>query len=166
MCVIIWFNELPIQMGTIKSHWLGAVKYSSSLVILLYSNLLSIKMKFSKTYFILTVALLIIEALIAIYLKTGFIRHTVGDFLVVILIYCFFKSFFKINSTKLAIAVFLFALFIEMLQLLNILSLLGMEKNKTAILILGSTFQISDLVAYGLGLICFFIIDLKFISNE
>lgn len=153
-------------MGTIKSHWLGAVKYSNSLVILLYSNLLSIKMKFSKTYFILTVALLIIEALIAIYLKTGFIRHTVGDFLVVILIYCFFKSFFKINSTKLAIAVFLFALFIEMLQLLNILSLLGMENNKTAILILGSTFQISDLVAYGLGLICFFIIDLKFISNE
>ncbi|WP_298346363.1 DUF2809 domain-containing protein [uncultured Algibacter sp.] len=123
-------------------------------------------MKINKTYLILTIALFTIEALIAFFLKTGFIRHTVGDFLVVILIYCLFKSFFKINSTNLAIAVFLFALSIELLQLINILSLLGMENNKTAILLLGSTFQISDLIAYGLGIICFLIIDLKFISHE
>lgn len=123
-------------------------------------------MKLNKTYFILTILLFIIEALIAIFLKTGFIRHTVGDFLVVILIYCFFKSFLRVNALKLAISVFLFALFIELLQLLNVLSLLNMEHNKAAILILGSTFQVSDLVAYALGSISIFIIDLKFISNE
>ncbi|MEC3907232.1 DUF2809 domain-containing protein [Tamlana sp. 2201CG12-4] len=110
-------------------------------------------MKINKIYLTLTLLLFLIEACIAIFLKTGFIRHTVGDFLVVILIYCFFKSFLNINSIKLAIAVFLFALCIELLQLFNILNLLNMEHNKTAILLLGSTFQVSDLVAYALGLI-------------
>lgn len=123
-------------------------------------------MRINRTYLLLTIFLFLIEVLIAIFLKTGFIRHTVGDFLVVILIYCFFKSFFNINSTKLAIAVFLFALCIELLQLLNILSLLGLENNKIAILLLGSTFHFSDLAAYFLGMVSFLIIDLMFISNE
>ncbi|MEC3907231.1 DUF2809 domain-containing protein [Tamlana sp. 2201CG12-4] len=118
-------------------------------------------MRLNKTYLTLTLLLFLIEACIAIFLKTGFIRHTVGDFLVVILIYCFFKSFLNINSIKLAVAVFLFALCIELLQLLNILKLLNMEHNKTAILLLGSTFQVSDLVAYALGLILIVAIENK-----
>ncbi|GGD26724.1 ribosomal maturation YjgA family protein [Hyunsoonleella pacifica] len=121
--------------------------------------------KFSKTYLIFTLAFFLAEALIAIFLKTGFIRHTVGDFLVVILIYCFFKSFFKIDSKILAIAVLLFALCIELLQLLNILSLLDMADNYSAKLILGSTFQFTDLVAYALGVLTILLVDLKFISN-
>lgn len=123
-------------------------------------------MSINRTYLLLTIFLFLIEVLIAIFLKTGFIRHTVGDFLVVILIYCFFKSFLNVNSTKLAIAVFLFALCIELLQLLNILSLFGLDNNKVAILLLGSTFHLSDVVAYFLGTVSFLIIDLKFISNE
>lgn len=123
-------------------------------------------MKFNKTYFLLTMLLFTLEALIAIFLKTGFIRHTFGDFLVVILIYCCIKSFFDINAVKLAISVFLFALFIEMLQLFNVLDLLGMEHSHTAKLLLGSTFQFSDIVAYFLGVTFFLIIDIKFIQNE
>ncbi|MBC3757435.1 DUF2809 domain-containing protein [Hyunsoonleella sp. SJ7] len=125
-----------------------------------------VKVQFNKTYLLITTLLFIIEALIAIYLKTGFIRYTIGDFLVVILIYCCFKSFLKVDSIKLAIAVFLFALCIELLQLLNILSLLGMEHNQTAILLLGSTFHVSDVAAYFLGVITFLIIDINLISNE
>lgn len=106
------------------------------------------------------------EVLIALFLKTGFIRHTVGDFLVVILIYCFFKSFTQVNPIKLAIAVAFFALCIELLQLLNILNLLHLERNKTAILLLGNTFKTSDMVAYALGMLSFLYIDLKFISNK
>ena len=123
-------------------------------------------MRFNKTYFGLATLLFIIEVLIAIFLKSGFIRHTFGDYLVVILIYCFFKSFLKVNSFKLAIAVLLFALTIEFLQLCNILNLLNLENNKTAILLLGSTFHFSDLIAYTLGITIFLIIDLKFIINE
>ena len=123
-------------------------------------------MKLNKTYLIITILLFSTEALIAIYLKDGFIRHTFGDFLVVILLYCFFKSFLKVNSFKLAIVVLLIALTIEFLQLFNFLNLVNMKNNKTAILLLGSTFQISDLIAYTLGIITFLIIDLKYITNE
>ncbi len=123
-------------------------------------------MRINKTYIVLTFLFFVIEVMIAVFFKSGFIRHTFGDFLVVILIYCFIKSFLKVNSFKLAFAVLLFALTIEFLQFFNILNLLNLENNKTAILILGSTFHISDLVAYTFGIITFLIIDLKFISNE
>lgn len=119
------------------------------------------KFKFNKIYLLLAILIFIIETLIAIFLKTGFIRYTVGDFLVVILIYCFVKSFIEVNALKLAIAVFLFALCIELLQLYNVLSLLNMEHNKTAALLLGSTFQITDLVAYALGLTATLLIENK-----
>ena len=62
-----------------------------------------------KTYIILTSILFLIETLIAIYLKTGFIRHTFGDFLCVILLYCFFKSFIEGHHFKIAISVLVIA---------------------------------------------------------
>lgn len=123
-------------------------------------------MRINRTFLLLTIILFLIEVLIALFLKSGFIRHTVGDFLVVILIYCFFKSFIIINSFKLAILVLVFAFSIEFLQLVNLLEILNLQNNHVATLILGSTFHISDLVAYTLGIITFLIIDLKFISNE
>lgn len=117
--------------------------------------------KLNKTYLILALILFTTEVLIAKFLKTGFIRHTVGDFLVVMLIYCFFKSFLKVNPLKLSIAVLAFAFTVEFLQLANILKLLNLENNHLAKLILGSTFHISDLIAYTLGIICVFIIDTR-----
>lgn len=118
-------------------------------------------MKPNKTYLIITILLFAIEVLIVMFLKTGFIRHTVGDFLVVILIYCFFKSLFEINTITLAISVLLFSFLIEFLQLANILKLLNLENNHLAKLILGSTFHISDLIAYTLGILKVIIIEHK-----
>ncbi|WNH07738.1 DUF2809 domain-containing protein [Thalassobellus suaedae] len=118
-------------------------------------------LKLNKTYLIITILLFIIEALIAIYLKRGFIRHTVGDFLVVILIYSFFKSFILNSYFKIAMSVLVFTFFIEFLQLVNILELLNLQNNHLIKLILGSTFQISDLVAYTLGTISILAIEYK-----
>jgi len=101
-------------------------------------------LKLNKTYLIITIFLFITEVLIAIYLKRGFIRHTFGDFLVVILLYAFFKSFIPNN-----------------LQLVNILEIFNLQNNHFIKLILGSTFQISDLVAYSLGIITVIFIEYK-----
>ncbi|PNQ73763.1 DUF2809 domain-containing protein [Hanstruepera neustonica] len=109
------------------------------------------KLHFKKSYFIYFIVLFITEVLIAIYLKSGFIRHTFGDVLVVILIYCFVKSFIDIRPIPLALSVLLFAFIIEFLQLFNFLEFLGLQHNNMAALILGSTFQVSDLVAYSTG---------------
>ncbi|WP_188465791.1 ribosomal maturation YjgA family protein [Bizionia arctica] len=119
------------------------------------------KIKFNKTYFLLFITLLITEVLIAKFLTTGFIRHTFGDYLVVILLYTFFKSFLLIKPFKVAISVLLFAFLIEFLQLCNLLKWLGLQNNTLAKLILGSTFHISDLVAYTLGIITILIIEHK-----
>ncbi len=119
------------------------------------------KLYINKKYLIITILLFIIETLIAIYLKRGFIRHTFGDFLVVILIYTFVKSFIPNNHFKIAIWVLVFAFFIEFLQLANILETLNLQNNHLIKLILGSTFQISDLVAYTLGTITILAIEYK-----
>jgi len=121
--------------------------------------------RFNILYFILFLILLIIEILIAIFLKNGFIRHTFGDFLVVILLYFFLKSFLRINTIPLAIIVLIIAYTIEFLQLANLLDYLNLRDNLLANLILGSHFSIQDLVAYTLGITCSFIIDKK-INND
>ena len=65
--------------------------------------------KFQPFYFAVFYTLLLIEIAIALLLKDGFIRHTFGDFLVVILLYCFIKSFINIKPLPLAITVLLIA---------------------------------------------------------
>mgnify|MGYP000303657079 CR=1 FL=1 len=124
------------------------------------------KLQLNKTYLIITILLFVIEVLIATFLKDGFIRHTFGDYLVVILIYCCCKSFVKIQSFKLAIAVLLFAFLIEFLQLTNVLKLVKLENNHLAKIIFGSTFHVSDLVAYTLGIISVLLIEFKLKTYE
>lgn len=107
---------------------------------------------FQGSYFIAFTLLLVMEVGIAIYIKLSFIRHTVGDFLVVILIYCCFRSFVKTKPIKIAIITFLISYTIEFLQLFKILQYLNLQHNKWAILILGNSFSIQDLIAYTLGI--------------
>ena len=118
-------------------------------------------MRFNKTYLVLTLILLAFEILIATFIKTGFIRHTFGDFLCVILLYCFFKTFIEGHHFKIAISVLLIAFTVEFLQLTNYLEFFNLQNNHLAKVILGSTFQFSDLVAYSLGIITTITIDFK-----
>jgi len=118
-------------------------------------------LKLNKTYLTITILLFIIEVLIAVFLKSGFIRHTFGDYLATILLYCLIKSFIKIASCKLAILVLVIAFTIEFLQLTTILETLHLQNNHLAKLVLGTTFHVSDLVAYTLGIITVLIIETR-----
>ncbi|AUP78311.1 ribosomal maturation YjgA family protein [Flavivirga eckloniae] len=117
------------------------------------------KLQLNKTYLIFTILLFTIEVLIALYVTHGFIRYTFGDYLVVILLYCFFKSFTNTTSIIVAIIVLIIAYTIELLQLINMLELLNLNDNYVLKLVFGSTFQVSDLVAYSLGVITVLIIE-------
>ncbi len=110
------------------------------------------KLTFNKTYFIVFILLFLIEVAIAYYLKSGFIRHTFGDFLVVILLYCFFKSFLKGSALPTALVTLCIAYVIEFLQLTTFLEVLGLKQKKWANLIFGNSFSVQDLVAYSLGI--------------
>jgi len=119
------------------------------------------KLQFNKIYFIAFILLLLTEIAIAFFFTKGFIRHTVGDFLVVILLYCFFKSFLRESIFNIAIGTLVIAYIIEFLQLTNFLDYFGLRHNKWANLILGNSFSIQDLVAYTLGIILVIGIELK-----
>lgn len=118
------------------------------------------KLTFNKSYFILFLILFIVEALIATYLKSGFIRHTFGDYIVVMVVYSFMMSFIKLKPVHAAIITLLIAFTIEFLQLTSLLSWLGLENSRTAKLVLGSTFEITDLVAYSLGVITILLLEM------
>ncbi|HLT52306.1 MAG TPA: DUF2809 domain-containing protein [Flavobacteriaceae bacterium] len=116
----------------------------------------------NRIYFLFFLALLATETLIALFLKSGFIRHTFGDFLVVILLYCFIKSFWNLKPVVVGIKVLTIAFTIEFLQLTPFLKWLHLEDHSVAKIILGSTFQVGDLIAYTLGILFVLIIEFKY----
>jgi hypothetical protein len=109
------------------------------------------KLQFNSKYFIGFVVLLITEIMIALYLKDRIVRPYIGDLLVVILIYCFIKSFFATSVLKTAIAVLLFAFAVEALQYFNLVQKLGLQESKAARIIIGSSFEWKDMLAYTAG---------------
>ncbi|QXP59931.1 DUF2809 domain-containing protein [Olleya sp. HaHaR_3_96] len=123
-------------------------------------------LKFNPLFTLLTFTLLIIEIAIAYFLKDGFIRFTVGDFLASILVYCAIKSIFKMKAIQIAITALIISFTIEFAQLINLLDFLNLRTNKLASIVLGSHFSIEDLIAYALGIITIYFIDITYISNE
>ena len=109
-------------------------------------------MVFRKNYFILTVILFVIEVCIAVFVNDRFIRPYVGDFLVVILIYCFTRSFFNVPVIQTAIGVLAFAFTIEGLQYIEFVNILGLQNSKLASVVLGNSFAWMDMITYVLGI--------------
>ncbi len=142
-------NFFYLSAGFISIFKAGRVL--NSLIIPLDLHLMMLT--FNKYYFLLAILLFTTEVLIALYVKAGFIRHYFGDFLVVILLYCFVKGFLKISVIKTATGVLLFAYFIEMLQYLGFVKLIGLENNLFANVVLGNYFEWADMLAYSLGII-------------
>lgn len=114
--------------------------------------------KFNKIYFTLFLTLFLIEIFIAKY-ATGFIRHTIGDYLAVMLVYTFIKSIFKITIEKAVLITFIISFTIEFLQLSNLQHNFPKEYEKYLRIILGTSFSFGDLVAYTLGIVSTIIIE-------
>lgn len=110
------------------------------------------KLRFNYLYFTLTVLIFLVEVLIAIYLHDGFIRPYVGDFLVVILIYCFVRSFLHAPVIPVALAVLAFAYLVETMQYFNLVKLLGLEHSRMANIVIGNYFTWTDILSYTLGI--------------
>jgi hypothetical protein len=116
-------------------------------------------LKFQLKYFILFAILFLVEVLIALFVHDNFIRPFVGDVLVVILIYCFIKSFINSPAVITAIAVLLFSYLIEVLQYFNIVKILGLQNSNLARVVIGTSFEWTDLIAYTLGIALVILLD-------
>ncbi len=107
---------------------------------------------FNKKYFSIAILIFIVEILIALYVHDEIIRPYIGDVLVVILIYCFIKSFLKLPVFPVALFVLLFSFSVEFLQYLQIVEKLGLQNSKIARTVIGTSFAWIDILCYIVGI--------------
>jgi hypothetical protein len=107
--------------------------------------------QFNKKYFLLTLLLFAVEIFIALFVEDTIVRPFVGDALVVVLLYCFFRAFLNFSQLKIAVAALFFAFTIEVFQYFDYVKLLGLENNRFLSVIMGRTFEWIDFAAYFIG---------------
>ena len=117
------------------------------------------RLQFNKNYLVLAHSIFLMELAIAFTIKTGFIRYTFGDYLVVILLYAIFRGCTNLSVRASTLVVLLIAYGIELLQLTPFLAYFNLQNSFTAKLIFGSTFQIGDIIAYSLGILTVLLIE-------
>ena len=102
-------------------------------------------------YAVATACLFCIELCIALFVHDAFIRSYVGDVLVVVLIYTFVRIFLSEGVRLLPLYIFLFAAGVELLQYFRIVEVLGLSGNRILATVIGSVFDVKDIVCYGVG---------------
>ena len=113
-------------------------------------------MKRRNIYAIAFILLLIIEVLIALFVRDAFIRPYGGDILVAVLICCFVRIFFPEKTKLLPLWVFLFAAAVEVGQYFDYVTLLGLGNIEFFRILLGTSFSAADILCYGIGCLIFF----------
>ena len=106
-----------------------------------------------KRLFYLTAALVLfaVEFCIALFVHDSFVRPFVGDVLVVILIYTFIRIFIPEKVRLLPLYVFVFAAAVEILQYFRIVEVLGLQDNVIMSTVIGTSFDIRDILCYFVG---------------
>jgi len=122
--------------------------------------------QFNFKYFLIFISIFIIEVCIALFIKDNFIRPYFGDYLVIFLVYFFCLSFIKADKNKIALAVLLFAFFVEIIQYFQVLSYFNLEKNKILRVVAGTTFSFEDLLIYTLAFFTIVIFNKKSVSDS
>ncbi len=112
------------------------------------------------------VILLLIEILIALFVRDSFIRPYGGDVLITILLCCFTRIFFPKGVWLLPLWVFLFAAAVELGQYFDYASILGFTDPGIMRTILGSSFSLADLLCYAAGCTIFALAELYLIRKK
>ena len=113
-------------------------------------------------YLIITIILFMTETLIALFVHDSFVRPFFGDFLVVILMYSFFRIYTS-NIIKTAFFCLSIAYFIEMLQYFKFIEITGLIKYTVLAIVIGNSFAWGDILAYTLGILAILIFEYSFL---
>jgi hypothetical protein len=106
--------------------------------------------------------LFVVEVLIALHVRDRLIRPYGGDVLAALFVYVCFRVFIqRTSSLRLAVAAFTTGACVEVSQACQLPARLGLTHNAILRVVLGSTFQWGDLVAYALGAALGWLIDEK-----
>ena len=120
---------------------------------------LAFRVTFNYTYFLATVFIFLTEVLIATKLKDiFFVRAYLGDVIVVMLIYTFIKTFFRIeDNKKLILGILIFSFLVEFAQYFNIAEKLGFRKGSLMYIVIGNSFSWIDILCYLVGCLLLFV---------
>ncbi|MDC8004443.1 DUF2809 domain-containing protein [Aureisphaera galaxeae] len=117
-----------------------------------------------KRYLVIFTLLFVTEVAIALFHFHRFVRGFLGDVLVIPLLYTFIRAFSKFSMIRALLATLFIAIVVELLQAFSILEVLGIQSEFLQI-ILGSTFDPLDLLAYFVGAFVILIAE-KLSKNE
>lgn len=117
-------------------------------------------------YAFITLLLLVIEVLIALFVHDKFIRPYIGDVLVTVLICTFLRIFIPKGVKLLPLYVFVFAAGVEILQYFRIVEVLGLADNRFFSILIGSVFDVKDIVCYGVGCVMVFVAENCFLKTH
>lgn len=95
--------------------------------------------------------IIVVELFIALFVRDDFVRPYLGDTLAVLLVYCALRAVTSLNIGGSAVAALAVAFLIELGQWVGLLRALGLEHSELARTVLGSGFDLKDLVAYTCG---------------
>ena len=105
------------------------------------------------------VALLLIELFIARFVHDDIVRPYVGDALAVMLAYAGFRAVFGLRLRAALLAAFLLACAIETGQAFDLVGRLGLAGVPRIRVVLGSSFDWSDFLAYASGVLAIMAIE-------
>ncbi|MGY3087221.1 hypothetical protein ACVWYF_000247 [Hymenobacter sp. UYAg731] len=108
--------------------------------------------RIQKYYLLMASVLFLLEVFIALFVHDKIIRPYAGDFLATVFLYCFARGLLTAPPKKVALGVLFTAYLIEALQYVNLLSWLGWQHSRVARIVLGSSFEWADMLAYTLGI--------------
>jgi hypothetical protein len=94
-----------------------------------------------------------------------FVRSSISDFLVAILLYHFVKVFMDVAPWRLAIAVFVFSCGVEMSQYFHLADALGLRRGSLLSILLGNSFSWGAIAMYGMGCLTSYFLDSWFLSR-
>ncbi len=116
-------------------------------------------MRLHRAYALAAAALFAVEVVIALFVRDSFIRPVLGDVLAVMLVYCALLSVIEMRRSLAALIAFLVGVLIEIMQYMDALTLFGLQDNRLARIVLGTTFTWEDIVAYAVGAIAALVAD-------
>ena len=108
-------------------------------------------MKRRMIYALAALALLAIEAGIALFVRAPFVRGSLGDVLAVGFVHCALRAFFPGKPRLLALYVFLLACLVEFTQYIHLLDYLGLGHMAWLRVVLGASFSWGDILCYAVG---------------
>ena len=121
-------------------------------------------MKTRLAYAALTIVLVFIEVLIALFVHDRFIRPYAGDIIVVIVLYTFMRIWIPQGHKLLIPSIFLFAVLVELLQYINIVGILGLSDSRFFSILIGGVCDPKDIACYAVG--CLILAACGFIGKK